>query len=159
MLSILLPVYRCNCVALVTELQRQCVEAEADFEIIVADDGSLSGAFNTKTTYQHLIDENKVIEHLKRVRYIIREKNVGRSAIRNFLVSQSKGERILFIDGDLSLDNPSFISNYLQTKGDIVVGGITIGGSSDQWKGNLRYHYERQCETLNTVKSRQSHPY
>ena len=159
MLSILLPVYRCNCVALVTELQRQCVEAEADFEIIVADDGSLSGAFNTKTTYQHLIDENKVIEHLKRVRYIIREKNVGRSAIRNFLVSQSKGARILFIDGDLSLDNPSFISNYLQTKGDIVVGGITIGGSSDQWKGNLRYHYERQCETLNTVKSRQSHPY
>ena len=150
MLSILLPVYNCHCRALVTELQRQCVECGTEFEIIVADDGSSVASY---------IEHNLRIERLDGVRYITRKQNVGRSAIRNFLVSQSKGERILFIDGDLSLDNPSFISNYLQTKGDIVVGGITIGGSSDQWKGNLRYHYERQCETLNTVKSRQSHPY
>lgn len=40
MLSILLPVYNCHCEALVTELQRQCVECGTDFEIIVADDGS-----------------------------------------------------------------------------------------------------------------------
>nr|WP_314697299.1 glycosyltransferase family 2 protein [uncultured Prevotella sp.] len=150
MLSILLPVYNCHCEALVTELQRQCVECGTEFEIIVADDGSSVASY---------IEHNLRIERLDGVRYITRKQNVGRSAIRNFLVSQSKGERILFIDGDLSLDNSSFISNYLQTKGDIVVGGITIGGSSDQWKGNLRYHYERQCETLNTVKSRQSHPY
>ena len=159
MLSILLPVYNCSCVALVTELQRQCVECKADFEIIVADDGSLSGAIGTNAACQHLIDENKVIEHLKGVRYIIREKNVGRSAIRNFLVSQAKGERLLFIDGDLSLDNPSFIRNYLQTEADVVVGGIAIGGSPDRWKGNLRYRYERKCETINTVESRQRHPY
>jgi glycosyltransferase, group 2 family protein len=84
---------------------------------------------------------------------------VGRSAIRNFLVSQAKGDRLLFIDGDLSLENPSFIHNYLQTEGDVVVGGIAIGGNPDQWKGNLRYHYERQCEAINTVESRQSQPY
>ena len=159
MLSILLPVYNCSCVALVTELHRQCVECKADFEIIVADDGSLSGAIGANAACQHLIDENKVIEHLKGVRYIIREKNVGRSAIRNFLVSQAKGERLLFIDGDLSLDNPSFIRNYMQTEADVVVGGIAIGGSPDRWKGNLRYRYERKCETINTVESRQSHPY
>ena len=159
MLSILLPVYNCSCVALVTELQRQCVECKADFEIIVADDGSLSGAIGMNTACQHLIDENKVIEHLKGVRYIIREKNVGRSAIRNFLVSQSKGEKILFIDGDLSLDNPSFIHNYLQTEADVVVGGIAIGGNPDRWKGNLRYCYELQSKVINTVESRQRHPY
>ena len=159
MLSILLPVYNCSCVALVTELQRQCVECKADFEIIVADDGSLSGAIGANAACQHLIDENKVIEHLKGVRYIIREKNVGRSAIRNFLVSQAKGERLLFIDGDLSLDNPSFIHNYLQTEADVVVGGIAIGGNPDRWKGNLRYRYERQSEVINTVESRQSQPY
>lgn len=159
MLSILLPVYNCSCVALVTELQRQCVECKADFEIIVADDGSLSGAIGMNKACQYLIDENKVIEHLKGVRYIIREKNVGRSAIRNFLVSQAKGDRLLFIDGDLSLNNPSFIRNYLQTEGDVLVGGIAIGGNPDQWKGNLRYRYERQCEAINTVESRQSQPY
>lgn len=159
MLSILLPVYNCNCVALVTELQRQCVECKIEFEIIVADDGSLSGAIGTNAACQHLIDENQVIEQLKGVRYIIRAKNVGRSAIRNFLVSQAKGDRLLFIDGDLSLDNSSFIHNYLQTEGDVVVGGIAIGGNPDQWKGNLRYRYERQCEAINTVESRQSQPY
>ena len=159
MLSILLPVYNCNCVALVTELQRQCVECKIEFEIIVADDGSLSGAIVTNAACQHLIDENKVIEQLKGVRYIIREQNVGRSAIRNFLVSQSKGKKILFIDGDLSLDNPSFIHNYLQTEADVVVGGIAIGGNPDRWKGNLRYCYERRCEAINTVESRQSQPY
>ena len=159
MLSILLPVYNCNCVALVTELQRQCVECKIEFEIIVADDGSLSGAIGTNAACQHLIDENQVIEHLKGVRYIIRAKNVGRSAIRNFLVSQAKGDRLLFIDGDLSLDNPSFIHNYLQTEADVVVGGIAIGGHPDQWKHNLRYCYERRCEAINTVESRQSQPY
>ena len=84
---------------------------------------------------------------------------MGRSAIRNFLVSQAKGDRLLFIDGDLSLNNPSFIRNYLQAEGDVVVGGIAIGGNPDQWKGNLRYRYERQCEAINTVESRQSQPY
>ena len=159
MLSILLPVYNCNCVALVTELQRQCVECKIEFEIIVADDGSLSGAIGMNAACQHLIDENKVVEQLKGVRYIIREQNVGRSAIRNFLVSQAKGDRLLFIDGDLSLDNPSFIHNYLQTEADVVVGGIAIGGNPDRWKGNLRYCYERQSEAINTVESRQRHPY
>ena len=159
MLSILLPIYNCNCVALVTELQRQCVECKVEFEIIVADDGSLSGAIGTNVVCQHLIDENQIIEQLKGVRYIIREQNVGRSAIRNFLVSQAKGDRLLFIDGDLSLDNSSFIHNYLQTEADVVVGGIVIGGNPDQWKGNLRYRYERQCEAINTVESRQSQPY
>ena len=53
-LSILLPTYNCNCVRLVTELQRQCVESKADFEIIVADDGSPN---------KNYIEENKEEEH------------------------------------------------------------------------------------------------
>lgn len=152
MLSILLPVYNCHCRALVTELQRQCVECGTEFEIIVADDGSLScsdsvlsppdsiaaspllpcssAAVRSRATRHCLVEENRTIENLPHVRYIIREKNVGRSAIRNFLVSQAKGDRLLFIDGDLSLNNPSFIRNYLQTEGDVVVGGIAIGGES-----------------------------
>lgn len=181
MLSILLPVYNCHCRALVTELQRQCVECGTEFEIIVADDGSLSSsdsvllppdsiasspllpcssaAVRSRATRHCLVEENRTIENLPHVRYIIREENVGRSAIRNFLVSQAKGDRLLFIDGDLSLNNPSFIRNYLQAEGDVVVGGIAIGGNPDQWKGNLRYHYERQCEAINTVENRQSQPY
>ena len=107
MLSILLPVYNCNCVALVTELQRQCTECGTDFEIIVADDCSSLASY---------IEHNLRIERLDGVRYITRKQNVGRSAIRNFLISQAQGEWLLFIDGDLTLDNPHFIRRYLQTK-------------------------------------------
>ena len=84
-LSILLPTYNCICTALVGELQRQCVAEGADFEIIVADDASPDKRF---------IAENRAIARLDGVRYIEREHNVGRSAIRNYLVSQSAKEWI-----------------------------------------------------------------
>ena len=148
MLSILLPVYNCHCRALVTELQRQCVESGTEFEIIVADDGS------SVTSY---VEHNLRIERLEGVRYITRKQNVGRSAIRNFLISQARGEWLLFIDGDLTLDNPHFIRRYLQTKSNVVVGGIRIGGDPDIWKNNLRYRYEKAYEQKNTLQDRQCH--
>ena len=149
MLSILLPVCNCNCAALVTELQRQCVESSTDFEIIVADDGSSVASY---------IEHNLRIERLEGVRYITRRQNVGRSAIRNFLVSQAQGEWLLFIDGDLTLDNPHFIRRYLQARNkDVVVGGIRIGGDPDVWRNNLRYRYEKAYEQKNTVKNRQQY--
>lgn len=149
MLSILLPVCNCNCAALVTELQRQCVESSTDFEIIVADDGSSVASY---------IEHNLRIERLEGVRYITRRQNIGRSAIRNFLVSQAQGEWLLFIDGDLTLDNPHFIRRYLQARNnDVVVGGIRIGGDPDIWRNNLRYRYEKAYEQKNTVKNRQQY--
>ena len=148
MLSILLPVYNCHCRALVTELQRQCVECGTEFEIIVADDGS------SVTSY---IEHNLRIERLEGVRYITRKQNVGRSAIRNFLISQAQGEWLLFIDGDLTLDNSHFIRRYLQAKSNVVVGGIRIGGDLNRWKDNLRYRYEKAYEQKNTPQDRQCH--
>ena len=148
MLSILLPVYNCNCVALVTELQRQCTECGTDFEIIVADDCSSVASY---------IEHNLRIERLDGVRYITRKQNVGRSAIRNFLISQAQGEWLLFIDGDLTLDNSHFIRRYLQAKSNVVVGGIRIGGDLNRWKNNLRYHYEKAYEQKNTPQDRQCH--
>ena len=148
MLSILLPVYNCHCGALVTELQRQCVESGTEFEIIVADDGS------SVTSY---VEHNLRIERLEGVRYITRKQNVGRSAIRNFLISQAQGEWLLFIDGDLTLDNSHFIRRYLQAKSNVVVGGIRIGGDLNRWKNNLRYRYEKAYEQKNTLQDRQCH--
>ena len=148
MLSILLPVYNCHCEALVTELQRQCVECGTEFEILVADDGS------SVTSY---VEHNLRIERLDGVRYITRKQNVGRSAIRNFLISQAQGEWLLFIDGDLTLDNSHFIRRYLQAKSNVVVGGIRIGGDLNRWKNNLRYRYEKAYEQQNTPQDRQCH--
>ena len=47
-LSILLPTYNCDCTALISELQRQCVAEEINFEIIVADDASPDKRFIIK---------------------------------------------------------------------------------------------------------------
>ena len=148
MLSILLPVYNCHCEALVTELQRQCVESGTEFEIIVADDGSSVASYT---------EHNLRIERLEGIRYITRKQNVGRSAIRNFLISQAQGEWLLFIDGDLTLDNSHFIRRYLQAKSNVVVGGIRIGGDPNRWKNNLRYRYEKAYEQQNTPQDRQCH--
>lgn len=145
-ISILLPTYNCSCVALVTELQRQCVAEGIPFEILVADDASPDRSFITK---------NEPIKALEGVRYILREKNVGRSAIRNFLISQAQNDWLLFIDGDLSLLNPQFIHNYVQAEGEVVVGGISIGGDPKQWKNNLRYVYEQRYEATHNAAERQ----
>lgn len=145
-ISILLPTHNCRCTQLVAELQRQCLLTHVPFEIIVADDGS---------TDKQCIEENKAIETLPEVRYIVRERNVGRAAIRNFLASQARYDRLLFIDGDLKLDHSSFIDNYLRTPGDVVVGGIRIGGDPVKWKNNLRYRYEKACEKAHCAHNRQ----
>ena len=149
-ISILLPTYNCTCVALVRALQAQCVATGIDFEILVADDAS---------TDKSCIVTNRAIEALEGVRYIVRNVNVGRSAIRNFLVNEASKEWLLFIDGDLSLDNPQLIRNYLDADGDVIVGGLKIGGDENVWKSNLRYRYERASEEQINAINRAKRPY
>lgn len=145
-ISVLLPTYNCDCVALVTELQRQCVAEGIDFEIIVADDASPIKAY---------IKQNECIERLEGVRYIRRTRNVGRSAIRNFLISQASKEWLLFIDGDLALDKRDFIKSYLEAEGEVIVGGITITDDDEEWGRNLRYRYEKRYEQSHNAALRQ----
>ena len=150
-LSILLPTYNCDCRQLVAALHEQCEDIDSlDYEILVADDGS---------SEQKYVDLNREIEKLNDVRYIIKTRNVGRSAIRNFLVDEALYEWILFIDGDLSLRNPSFIRNYLSTVCDVVVGGIRIGRSQKRWGNNLRWKYEKSCEKKHSIENRRKNKY
>lgn len=146
-----MPTYNCRCVELVQELHRQCEEEQdlEDYEIIVADDCSSNHDF---------VEQNKAIERLDHVRYILRPANTGRSAIRNFLALQASHEWLLFIDGDLTLSNAHFISSYLATPGLVVVGGIQITDDNTKWKGNLRYLYEKKCEQQHDALHRQQHP-
>ena len=115
-LSILIPTYNNVCIELVRSLQAQAslLSSPSDFkyEILVADDGSTDKA---------TIENNRIINTLPHCRYIEREKNVGRSAIRNFLAKEAQYPWLLFIDSDLHIDNPLFIENYSQAEGDVVV--------------------------------------
>ena len=80
-LSILIPTKDYVCTRLVSELVKQATAIQGlIFEVIVADDGS---------DVQETIEANKAINQFLHCKYIIRETNVGRSAIRNFLASQA----------------------------------------------------------------------
>lgn len=146
-ISILIPTYNDVCIKLVKSLQVQASALpELQYEIIVADDGS---------TDIEVIKLNREINSLPHCKYVEREKNAGRAAIRNFLVRQSQYPWLLFIDSDLSLDNKLFVRNYMLSDGEVVVGGLTIGGNHAVWRDNLRYRYEKACEKAHDYRHRQ----
>jgi glycosyltransferase involved in cell wall biosynthesis len=150
-ISVLIPTYNHVCVALVKGLAQQLEAVGGDYEIIVADDGSTDAA---------TVAENQVINTLPHCRYIVREENVGRAAIRNFLVREAQQPYVLFIDSDMTLISDDFIRRYLDNDCDTVIdGGVVIHGDEEALKGNLRYRYEKAEEARHTAPERQKTPY
>lgn len=149
-LSILLPTYNCRCVELVERLHAQCRAVASRvrgfcYEIVVADDCS---------TDRRLVGQNGAIERLEHVRYLKLPGNIGRSAVRNFLAREARGEWLVFVDGDLGVGRADFVEKYVESEGDIVVGGVEIGGDPKVWGDNLRYQYEKRCEGAHSVEGR-----
>ncbi len=137
-LSILMPAYNNVCVELVERLWRQAsLVPGLRYEILVADDGS---------TDKRAVEENRAVNGFGNCRYIERETNTGRAAIRNFLAREARCSRLLFLDSDMKVCSPSFVENYANTEGPAVVGGLKIGGDRERWAGNLRYRYEKAYE-------------
>lgn len=157
-LSILIPCYNCRCGKLVNMLHALLKKEEERhgceafrYEIIVADDGSTDTAS---------IEENKHINSLDNCRYVIREKNTGRSAIRNFLAREAKYKWLLFMDSDMAVRNGNYIARYISSDDShVVYGGYSINGDSGKLKGNLRFAYEKRCEAKHTCTERGKHPY
>lgn len=148
-LSVLIPVYNHCCTQLVTALYEQLCQTDLSFEIIIADDGSTNRSF---------VDENKSLSLLTHVQYLIRKNNVGRAAIRNFLVQQANYPWLLFIDGDMLIKNDNYIYRYLSTDdaSDVVYGGYHILG---EYPDHLRWRIEKKHQDKSTADIRQKHPY
>lgn len=137
MLSILIPTYNQNVTALVAELHRQVMEQYVDFEIIVAEDGS-----------EKFIDENKTLNQLPSVKYLILKSNMGRSAIRNKLADEAQYRHLLFIDCDAEVCSPYFIEKYLAFchESCIVIGGTAYDPDETNPAYSLRLTYGRKRE-------------
>ena len=150
-LSILIPSYDTCCFLLVKDLSQQAASIQGlNWEIIVADDGS----FN-----EELIRSNQAIQQIPQCRYIIREENVGRARIRNFLAKEAKYDWLLFIDDDMQVVDPNYINNYLSADKPVVYGGYTLPtGNIPTDKGNLRYLYEKVSEKNHDCKKRSLFP-
>ncbi len=141
MLSILIPVYNFDIRKFISQLCEQAEKEDITYEIIVADDNS----------DKYFAEINKEIENLPNVKYILLDKNIGRSKIRNFLAEKAKYEYLLFADCDMLISGKNFIRNYLKSikKNDVIIGGIEYQtnkpGNSDKY---LRWHYGRKREAL-----------
>lgn len=154
-LSILIPTYNQVCTALVSSLNEQARAIEGlQYEIVVADDGS---------TDSRVVQQNKAINTLDNCRYVLADKNVGRAAIRNKLGRLARYEWLLFMDCDVEIERPDFISAYLMTPDDysVVYGGVRIGcvGDPSAVAHNLRYLYEKACEPYHVAERRMQHPH
>ncbi len=150
-LSILIPTFNDVCLELASQLSTQAVAInELEYEILVADDGS---------TDADVVKANSAIDALLRCRYIRREENVGRSAIRNFLAQTAQYERLLFVDGDMKMTRADFVRKYVETEGPLLYGGYVVEGNEAQLKDNLRFIYEKKSEADHTAEKRQLKPY
>lgn len=161
-LSILLPSFNNVCVDLVTELKRQAdslggkLRRQFSYEIIVADDGS---------TDKSCIEANNAINGLEHCRLVCMGRNVGRAQIRNVLVGESRGDRLLLIDSDLAVDHDGYLYNFVLTRAEAVYGGTRIAsvGDADEGNGhglcgNLRFRYEKKAERHKTAAFRRDRP-
>lgn len=138
-ISILIPSYNDICLPLVEKLKAQAdAVCGLEYEIVVADDGS---------TDKEIIKVNRQVAEMEHCRFIEREKNIGRAAIRNFLGKEAKYDWLVFIDCEVE-PSASLIANYVNddSQADVVCGGVAIGGKESNLRNNLRYIYEKSME-------------
>lgn len=152
-LSVLIPVYNAVCTDLVRKLLQQARTIEGlRFEIVVADDGSVS---------EEAKQANRVMNQWVGCRLIERAQNVGRAAIRNFLAQTARGAYLLYLDSDVRVVSDQFLLRYVQCDGaDVVQGGYVLQPDDVQAvRGNLRYRYELACCEANKAHRRAQNPY
>ncbi len=149
MISILIPIYNYNCVALVKELHLQASKENIDFEIICIDDAS-----------SMCKNENREINHINKCCYIELEENIGRAKIRNLLAQKATYEFLLFMDCDSEPTSSFYIKNYIdicQQENSIICGGVKYKNENILPSQQLRYKYGKKKEEIGAT-IRNEHP-
>lgn len=154
MISVLIPTFNYKCYKLVADVQSQFEATGEDYEVIVAEDGGKD---------QVVAISNHRINELPHCRYIRREKNVGRAAIRNFLAREAKGGWLMFMDSDAEVVRDDFVKAYVSAAkergADVIVGGLVNPEAIPSPKVTLRYKYEKASEYQRSASYRQRYPY
>lgn len=117
-ISFIIPVY--NCKAYLTA----CVDSirtvgAADYEILLIDDGSADGSGAVCDELAQKFPEIRVVH----------QANAGASAARNRGLAEARGELLLFIDADDSIDSTALgkiLSNARCQENDLTIFGLTF---------------------------------
>ena len=152
MLSILIPTYNHSIVALVKGVHQQATKAKIPFEILVLDDCS--------TDLKISID-NERINQLEFCGLQKNEKNLGRTASRNFLATKASYELLLFLDADVLPKYDDFIDRFELHKmknSKIIFGGVCYKSEKPSKDLILRWKYGHKRETK-SVKERNKNSY
>ncbi|AOW09576.1 glycosyltransferase [Flavobacterium gilvum] len=149
MLSILIPIYDYNAFPLVSELHRQCVKCNLEFEILCQDDASVL-----------FLDQNNEINNLENCFFSTNETNFGKSKNINQIVVKAKFDWLLLLDCDTFPESSNFISNYLneiqKKENKAVFGGLLYESKQPQKEQLLRWIYGRNRESLSIEKRKQN---
>jgi glycosyltransferase involved in cell wall biosynthesis len=144
MLSVLIPVFNEDVRNLVNDLNNQLIELGFPFEVRVYDDGS----------NQHIKDLNKTIASNDTIIYEELPKNIGRSAIRNKLAQEAKGDWFWFLDCDSQVgENTSLVKLFWEEKSEnsILSGGRVYQNTEPENKRlKLHWLWGSQRELLDT---------
>ena len=151
-ISLLIPVYDYDIVALVHSMKSALGKVPELCEILIGDDGS-SAEFRKK--YRSLEGDG--------VKVISSKKNIGRASIRNKLALEAKGDFLLFIDADVMLPGTAeaYILKWLPM---IAVSRVLCGGKlyHESPPGDpdklLRWKYGKKKEQLKAAE-RNKHPH
>jgi glycosyltransferase involved in cell wall biosynthesis len=151
-ISLLIPVFDYDIVALVHSMKNALGKVPEFHEILIGDDGS-SPEYREK--YQSLEGN--------RVRVISSDKNIGRAAIRNRLALEATGDYLLFIDADTMVPGTAeaYISKFIPSiaLAKVVCGGIIYPesppGDPDKL---LRWKYGKWKEQKK-ASERNKHPH
>jgi glycosyltransferase involved in cell wall biosynthesis len=152
MISLLIPVFDYDIVAIVHSMKSALGKVPEFCEILIGDDGS-SAEYREK--YRSLEDDG--------VKLVISEKNIGRAAIRNRLALEAKGDFLLFIDADAMLPGTAeaYMLKWLpMMKVYRVLCGGTLYHESPPGDPDklLRWKYGKRKEQLKAAE-RNKHPH
>lgn len=151
MISVLIPVYNYNIVALVKALHQQLTTSNLAFEIIAWDDFSNS-LFNI---------ENSEINQLSHTHLEMSSKNHGRTQTRQLLSNKAKYDWLLFLDADVMPETPQYIQKYVNLIAkdfDAIYGGFSYSPTPPEADRVLRWKYGRNHEEID-AKTRNKKPY
>ena len=145
MLSVIIPVYNCK------DYLEDCVQGllplnEAGCEIILIDDGSTDGS-------GIYCDE---LAHRWPCVRCIHQENSGVSSARNRGIDEAKGELILFVDADDSLETSSLFPLIEQMQEDTTLDMLAFGLFFDYYRKGSKYRFERLALPSNLLLDRET---
>ena len=150
MISICIPVYNYPVKSLIGSLHQQMKSMGGDVELVCIDDHSDESHRQQNAEMLSLADK-----------WVYLDENVGRARIRNMFLKYTRGEWLLFLDNDMSI-NDGFLQHYADTlpcNPEVVVGGIDYDSQKENDHGySLRLRYGKKVESR-PARIRNRHPY